>query len=267
MAGVGPDVVGKLYLIHLDEPLGDDGNGGRSRLQHYSGFALRSVANRVKSHRRKKPDDGTDGAECLGHANVRGIGWQVVAIEPGTKREERRRKLAGHHERRCPVCTPAKRKENDMPDAHVHTGPGAAGIRSETVYCFTCGGCGASHEERARNVTAARGRALTVGWVNGRRREPVLIGWLPSGEPETIESSWRCPSCAGTGAPTPEVRITAENAAGEQLAEVAEHVGGFVQFPVIPDHDTAQWWREWNEYHSPGAVEGEPVPLPEEPSS
>ena len=186
-----------IYTIHLDEPLGDDGNGGRSRAGHYTGWTRRAVPERIAEHRRRRAGDGLEhtGGQLLAHANSRGIGWRVVEVRPGTPYDEHRLKANGRAWRRCPVCNPAAAgvpRLDHLNAVREHKAPGAVGVLSQRVYYFGCGGCPAVLSVAAENLDDAKaGAKLVAGWKNGRRQD---LAHMPDG---TLKpSSWRCEDCA-----------------------------------------------------------------------
>jgi hypothetical protein len=87
----GTGVLGVVYLIHLDQPVG--------HAQHYTGWY--QDPRRLEHHRQ-----GT-GAKLLAVAAQRGIGWRVVQEIPGDRNLERQLKNRGGARKRCPVCKEA----------------------------------------------------------------------------------------------------------------------------------------------------------------
>lgn len=182
MESNGPE--GFIYLVHLDQALGNGGNNGANSASHYTGWA-EDVPARMRQHRRGQ------GSRMLAEASRRGIRLRVVALERGTRERERQLKTIAAAPTRCPICNERRRKEDDMRGARAHKS--APGIRSVTRYRVVCGGCGAHHDENAHNVTEARRGFAGWGWRNGYREEPVYIGGDPP--EDTIGSTWRCPTC------------------------------------------------------------------------
>lgn len=93
--------VGTVYLIHLSQPLGNDGNGGRNSASHYLGWTGGALEERIAAH-------GTSKGSCLlAEANRRGIAWEVVRTWEDVDRHfERRLKRRGSAKRICPCCNP-----------------------------------------------------------------------------------------------------------------------------------------------------------------
>jgi len=85
----GTGVMGTVYLLHLDRPLG--------HARHYRGWALNMDA------RQKHNENGT-GARFLAVARAKGITWRLAATEPGDKNRERQLKNRGGASRLCPIC-------------------------------------------------------------------------------------------------------------------------------------------------------------------
>lgn len=186
------DDVGRIYTIHLERPLGHDGNGGRCKAQHYTGIA-KNVRSRLLDHRRAWPDKDHNGAKLLAYANAQGIDWHVVDIRRGTFADEKRMKTTGHARRRCPECNPKLRKEEIMSETtRVHETAGNVGIMSARMFTFCCGGCGAVMETFAANLEGAKADAEESGWDNGHRRDLAVMG-----DGTTLESTWRCGHCNG----------------------------------------------------------------------
>ena len=80
-----------VYLIHFTQPLG--------HARHYLGWTQCDLDERITRHRQ------SEGARLLAVANERGIGWEVVRVWPGAKRElEQKFKRWQHNGRLCPVC-------------------------------------------------------------------------------------------------------------------------------------------------------------------
>lgn len=89
---VVPRGSGRLYLVHLDDPL----PGGA---RHYLGWTQADdVADRISRHREGR------GAKLLAVARRLAIEWQVTAVWAASCREERRLKRMGHLARLCPLC-------------------------------------------------------------------------------------------------------------------------------------------------------------------
>lgn len=89
-----------IYLLHLEQPLGDPTRPHMSA-QHYLGYTDdKNPLERVDQHLRGQ------GAALTRAAHARGIRMILVGLWPGDKTEERRRKNAGNHQRRCVACNP-----------------------------------------------------------------------------------------------------------------------------------------------------------------
>lgn len=92
------DTPGVLYLLHFTIPLGDVGRP-RCSARHYVGWAKAGqLDERLAEHRRGA------GARITAAAVAAGAELLLVWTAPGTFREERRRKKAGHHDAICHVC-------------------------------------------------------------------------------------------------------------------------------------------------------------------
>jgi hypothetical protein len=89
-------LVGVVYLLHFDRPVGDVTNP-RGSVGHYTGWTLNLPA-RLQDHAAGR---GARLMEVVGEA---GIGWQLARIWPGTRTRERSLKRSGGAARRCPVC-------------------------------------------------------------------------------------------------------------------------------------------------------------------
>jgi putative endonuclease len=87
--------VGVIYLIHFDQPIGDQANP-RGFASHYTGWTLDLPA-RLVDHARGR------GARLMQVVGEQGIGWQLARIWTGTRSRERSLKQRGAT-RRCPVC-------------------------------------------------------------------------------------------------------------------------------------------------------------------
>lgn len=99
---------GYLYQLHFSEPLGDLSRP-RMSAQHYLGWAKSESSReaRIEHHRR-----GTSGVAITKAAFDLGIEMHVVWLGEGTRDDERRMKLNGHHERRCMICRPTPCKDS-----------------------------------------------------------------------------------------------------------------------------------------------------------
>jgi hypothetical protein len=89
-------LVGLVYLLHFDRPIGDLGNP-RGYATHYTGWTLDLPA-RLQEHAAGR---GARLMEVVGEA---GIGWQLARVWSGTRARERSLKGSGGAARRCPVC-------------------------------------------------------------------------------------------------------------------------------------------------------------------
>jgi predicted GIY-YIG superfamily endonuclease len=86
------NVLGTVYLIHLDAPI----PGGSNR--HYLGWS-EDLTERLAAHAT------STGAKFLREANRHGIAWHIVMLWPGaTSKLERQIKKSKHLHRFCPVC-------------------------------------------------------------------------------------------------------------------------------------------------------------------
>ena len=79
---------GFCYLIELEKPLGSDAHSAR----YYLGWAADPYA-RLNHHRKG------NGSAMLRAAVERGIRFDLVAVIPGTRADERRYKKQHHHAR------------------------------------------------------------------------------------------------------------------------------------------------------------------------
>lgn len=94
---------GIVYMLCYAKPIGDT-TRTRMSAQHYIGWFRNP--NRIAHHA-----NGTSGVPIVYAFFKRGIPFTVVRTMPGTKKDERRIKLAGNHRRNCPNCNPdSKRK-------------------------------------------------------------------------------------------------------------------------------------------------------------
>ena len=89
-------LVGLIYLVHFDRPIGDVSNP-RGYARHYTGWTL-NLPVRLGEHAAGR------GARLMQVVTERGIGWQVTRLEVGSRGRERSRKRQGGAARRCPVC-------------------------------------------------------------------------------------------------------------------------------------------------------------------
>lgn len=93
-------VVGIVYLLHFDQPIGDLDNP-RGFASHYTGRTL-DLAARLIDHAQGR------GARLMQVVGEQGIGWQLARVWTGTRDRERSLKRSGGAARRCPVCQLAK---------------------------------------------------------------------------------------------------------------------------------------------------------------
>jgi hypothetical protein len=89
-------VVGIVYLLHFDRPIGDLYNP-RGYASHYTGWTLDLPA-RLVDHAAGR------GARLMQVVGEQQIGWQLARIWTGTRSRERSLKRSGGAARRCPVC-------------------------------------------------------------------------------------------------------------------------------------------------------------------
>jgi hypothetical protein len=89
-------LVGLVYLLHFDRPIGDTSNP-RGFAAHYTGWTLDLPA-RLAAHAAGR---GARLMEVVGEAR---IGWQLARVWPGTRTRERSLKGSGGAARRCPIC-------------------------------------------------------------------------------------------------------------------------------------------------------------------
>lgn len=89
---------GVIYLLHFSRPLGDPSRP-RMSARHYLGWSTDdAVVRRIREHREGR------GAAITRAAVAAGIELSVVAVIHGTRNDERRLKIRGHHDRRCVLC-------------------------------------------------------------------------------------------------------------------------------------------------------------------
>jgi predicted GIY-YIG superfamily endonuclease len=86
-----------VYTLHFDRPVG--------RALHYTG-----ICKEGRLHRRMLEHANGTGARLTARACAAGVGWLVVSqIRTYTAATETALKAAGHHNLRCPICTPKLR--------------------------------------------------------------------------------------------------------------------------------------------------------------
>lgn len=85
------NVPGMVYLLHFSGRVVD-------HAQHYLGWSA-NIEARIGQHR------AGQGAKLLAEVKHLGLSFEVVAVWPGTRNDERRLKRRHHHARYCPVCT------------------------------------------------------------------------------------------------------------------------------------------------------------------
>lgn len=92
------DVPGVIYLIHFDQRIGREGRNGAL---HYIGWT-EDLDRRLTAHGKG------EGARIMRHLKEHSISWRLARTwDDVTRREERRRKKAGHFDRLCPICQEA----------------------------------------------------------------------------------------------------------------------------------------------------------------
>lgn len=91
-------ILGTIYLIHFDEPVGDR-TRPRMSASHYIGWTT-DLETRLEQHRKGL------GAALMAYVATKGIAWKVVRLwEGSTRDDERRLKKSGHFaDRLCPEC-------------------------------------------------------------------------------------------------------------------------------------------------------------------
>ena len=89
-------LVGVIYLLHFDRPIGDVGNP-RGFASHYTGWTL-NLPGRLVDHAAGR------GARLMEVVADAGIGWQLARVWAGSRARERSLKRSGGAARRCPVC-------------------------------------------------------------------------------------------------------------------------------------------------------------------
>jgi predicted GIY-YIG superfamily endonuclease len=100
-------VVGVVYLLHFDRPIGDLANP-RGYAGHYTGWTENLPA-RLALHTEGRGARLVDhaagrGARLMEVVGEKGIGWQLARVWTGTRTRERSLKQSGGAARRCPVC-------------------------------------------------------------------------------------------------------------------------------------------------------------------
>jgi len=85
-----------VYLIHLDQPLGDLANP-RGQAQHYLG-STDDLPGRLAAHRRGC------GAALMRAVGDAGISWRLARTWPGGLDLERQLKRRHRHADYCPIC-------------------------------------------------------------------------------------------------------------------------------------------------------------------
>lgn len=95
------NVMGVVYLIHLDSPIGPEKAPDGHKAWHYIGWAQTGGLDaRLDAHRNGK------GSKLLAEAARKGISWNVVRTWEGTRDFERLLKRRGSAKRICPCCDP-----------------------------------------------------------------------------------------------------------------------------------------------------------------
>lgn len=85
------NVPGYVYLLHFSGRVAD-------HAQHYVGWTA-DVKARTDQHR------AGQGAKLLAEVKRLGLSFEVVAVWPGTRNDERRLKRRHHHGRYCAQCS------------------------------------------------------------------------------------------------------------------------------------------------------------------
>ena len=88
--------MGLVYLLHLDEPLGDI-NNPHGYAWHYIGYT-ENLRERLRRHR------NGNGSAMMAAAAERGIGFTLVRVWIGDKDLEKRLKRQHNARRFCPIC-------------------------------------------------------------------------------------------------------------------------------------------------------------------
>jgi predicted GIY-YIG superfamily endonuclease len=83
-----------VYILHFNVPI--------AHARHYTGYC-KDIARRLAQHRMGR-DGKHGGARLTQVACERGIDFQLVYLEPGTRADERRLKRAKNAPRLCPIC-------------------------------------------------------------------------------------------------------------------------------------------------------------------
>jgi hypothetical protein len=89
-------LVGLVYQVHFDRPIGDTSNP-RSFASHYTGWTL-NLPVRLGEHAAGR------GARLMQVVAEQHIAWQVTRLWAGSRARERSLKRQGGAARRCPVC-------------------------------------------------------------------------------------------------------------------------------------------------------------------
>jgi hypothetical protein len=106
---------GHVYLLHFDEPIGNDGNQGRNRAQHYWGHAAPGrLFTRLEAERTEDKWPNGSAAAILANLRERGIGWHVADLLPGSYADEQRYKRRGHAAGHCPTCIAERNHQPEL---------------------------------------------------------------------------------------------------------------------------------------------------------
>jgi hypothetical protein len=96
LEGRNGHLVGLIYLVHFDRPIGDVTNP-RGFALHYTGWTL-NLPVRLGEHAAGR------GARLMQVVAEQQVGWQVTRLWIGSRARERSLKRQGGAARRCPVC-------------------------------------------------------------------------------------------------------------------------------------------------------------------
>jgi putative endonuclease len=99
-------MMGTVYLIHFDEPIGNPGNP-RGLAQHYLGWSSLPVIQRLKRH------ENARGARIMSVCREKGVAWKLVRTWDGPRALERKLKNLHNSPKLCPICR-AQAREKEM---------------------------------------------------------------------------------------------------------------------------------------------------------
>jgi hypothetical protein len=109
------DDPGWIYLIHFDQPIGNDGNHGRNKAQHYWGHAAPGrLMSQLEAERTEEKWPNGSAAAVLAHLRRQGIDWHVADLQPGSYADEQRVKRRGHAASHCPTCIAERNHPPEM---------------------------------------------------------------------------------------------------------------------------------------------------------